>query len=215
MVSSMFLTVSRERRDHILVGAELDDLAELLQRDVLGFLHLLGAFVQRVLAFGGQQRRSLAGEARALGGKLQAGGQARDVAGRSDRPCARRDGRAPWPAPALMTRAMPAITAKAANRLPLTPHRGRKKPMSLPSLPIARSPRHVVPARTVPWDGSFGRQYRVTRLIKSGRFTGFAPISAVPKTQQKGRREAGLSEAAIRSTEISNVATTGPPQLKR
>ncbi len=43
------------------------------------------------------------------------------------------------PAPALMTMAMPAITAKAANRLPLTPHRGRSRPESLPSLVIATS----------------------------------------------------------------------------
>ena len=32
------------------------------------------------------------------------------------------------PAPALITIAMPAITAKAANRLPLTPHCGRNRP---------------------------------------------------------------------------------------
>src|ERR1700719_163862 len=32
------------------------------------------------------------------------------------------------PAPALMTMAMPAIAAKAANRLPLTPQRRREKP---------------------------------------------------------------------------------------
>jgi len=37
------------------------------------------------------------------------------------------------PAPALITIAMPAITAKAANRLPLTPHRGsRRGAMDLP-----------------------------------------------------------------------------------
>ena len=68
-----------ESGDHGLVGAELDDLAEFLDRDLLGFLYLLGAFVQRVLAFGGEQRRSLTGKARALGGKLQAGGKARDI----------------------------------------------------------------------------------------------------------------------------------------
>ena len=68
-----------EGRDHRLVGAELDDLAELVQRDRLGFLHLLGALVQHLLAARGQQRRSLAGKARALRGELQAGREAGDV----------------------------------------------------------------------------------------------------------------------------------------
>ncbi len=68
-----------ERSDHRLVGAEFDDLAELFERDLLGFLHLPGAFVQRLIAFGGEQRRSLAGKACALGGKLQAGREPRDV----------------------------------------------------------------------------------------------------------------------------------------
>ena len=68
-----------ERRDDVLVGAEFDDLAELLQRQRLGFLHLLGAFVQRLFAARGQQRRPLAGKARALRRKLQAGGEAGDV----------------------------------------------------------------------------------------------------------------------------------------
>ena len=79
MVSSMFLTVSLSAATTLLSAPSFDDFAELLQRDLLGFLHLLGAFVQHVLAFGGEQRRSLAGKARALGGKLQAGRQARDV----------------------------------------------------------------------------------------------------------------------------------------
>ena len=38
-----------------------------------------GAFVQRLLAFGGQQRRSLAGKACALGGELQAGREAWNI----------------------------------------------------------------------------------------------------------------------------------------
>ena len=97
------------------------------QRDRLGFLHLLGAFVQRLFAARGQQRRSLAGKARALRRELQAGGEARECPVRSDRPWRRRDARSTRPAPALMTIAMPAITAKAANRLPLTPNCGKLK----------------------------------------------------------------------------------------
>ena len=62
-----------QRRDHGLVGAELDDFAEFCQRALLGFRHLLGALVQRLVTFGGQKRRPLAGEGRALRGKLQAG----------------------------------------------------------------------------------------------------------------------------------------------
>ena len=62
------LHVLGERRDDRLVGTEFDDLAELLQRDRLGFLHFPGAIVQRLFAARGQQRRPLAGEARALCG---------------------------------------------------------------------------------------------------------------------------------------------------
>ena len=60
------LHVLGERRDDRLVGTEFDDLAELLQRDRLGFLHFFGSIVQRLFAARGQQRRPLAGEARAL-----------------------------------------------------------------------------------------------------------------------------------------------------
>ncbi len=42
--------------------------------------------------------------------------------------------RSTMPAPALMTTAMAAITANAANRLPLTPHLGRKLANILPML---------------------------------------------------------------------------------
>ena len=68
-----------ESGDDRLVGAEFNDLAELLKRDLLGFLHFLGAFVQHLLALGCQQRRSLTGKARALGGQLQAGRETRNV----------------------------------------------------------------------------------------------------------------------------------------
>src|SRR5258707_8391453 len=59
------------------------------------------------------------------------------------------------PAPALMTMAMPAITAKAAKRLPLTPHCGRRKPGSVSSPPDRKSTRL----------NSKSRQYLVCRLL--------------------------------------------------
>ncbi len=62
------LHVLGECRDDRLVGTEFDDLAELLQRDRLGFLHFPGAIVQRLFAARSQQRRPLAGEAGALRG---------------------------------------------------------------------------------------------------------------------------------------------------
>ena len=43
-----------ESGDHRLVGAEFDDLAELVEGDRIGFLHFFGAFVQRLLAARGQ-----------------------------------------------------------------------------------------------------------------------------------------------------------------
>jgi hypothetical protein len=43
-----------ESGDHRSVGAEFDHLAELLERDRLGFLDFFGAFVQRLLAARGQ-----------------------------------------------------------------------------------------------------------------------------------------------------------------
>ena len=79
MVSSMFFTVSLSAATTVLSAPSSMISPSLSSVTVLGFLHLLGAFVQRVLAFGGEQRRSLAGKARALGGKLQAGGKPRDV----------------------------------------------------------------------------------------------------------------------------------------
>jgi hypothetical protein len=59
-------------------------------------------------------------------------------------------------APALMTMAMAAITAKAANRLPLTPHRGRKNLEGQPSLPIVKRTAMLPPPRPNPWDQSSG-----------------------------------------------------------
>ena len=59
-MSSIFFTVSVSADDDRLVGAELDDLAELGQRSHLRLVHLLGALVQRFFAARGQHRRSLA-----------------------------------------------------------------------------------------------------------------------------------------------------------
>ncbi len=64
---------------HSLVGAERGDLAELGHRTRLGFLHLAGALFQRLFVLRGQQRRSLAGKAGALGGELQAGREAGNI----------------------------------------------------------------------------------------------------------------------------------------
>ena len=80
MVSSMFLTVSVERRRPPSLSAPSSMISpSFSSATCLGFLHRLGAFLQHLLAARGQQRRSLAGKARALGGKLQAGGQPRNV----------------------------------------------------------------------------------------------------------------------------------------
>ena len=68
-----------EGGDDRLVGAKLDDLAQLLQRNLLGFLHLPGAFGQRLFGPGSQQPRSLAGQTGALGRQLQAGREAGNV----------------------------------------------------------------------------------------------------------------------------------------
>ena len=68
-----------KRADDRLVGAEFGDLAKLGERDLLGFLHFLGALVQRLRVAGCQQRRPLTGKACALRGKLQAGGQSGNV----------------------------------------------------------------------------------------------------------------------------------------
>ena len=57
------------------------------------------------------------------------------------------------PAPAEITIAMAAITAKAANRLPLTPQRGRKKPKTLPRP-------NAMPAPAIPRENS-GRSIAV------------------------------------------------------
>jgi hypothetical protein len=75
----MFFMVSVRAATTVLVGAELDDLAERVRRDRLRFPHLFGALVERVLAFGREQRRSLTGKACALRRQLQAGCEARDV----------------------------------------------------------------------------------------------------------------------------------------
>jgi hypothetical protein len=91
---------------------------------------------------------------------------------------------------------MPAITAKAAKRLPLTPHRGRNNLVVQPDLPIVN--RAVISPATF-WL-TRERQYRVTRLTKSGKFEGFAGFLRLPK--QKGRREAGLFRILIEAISI-------------
>ena len=136
VASSMFLAVSRSAVDDLLVGAELDDLAELGHGELLDLLHLLGAFVQRLVGRRRQQARPLRRERRALRCELKAGGRR----GMS-RPLRSIMVLPRWlktkPAPAANREAMPAITAKAVNRLPRTPHlgilkRGRRRPSKRP-----------------------------------------------------------------------------------
>ena len=79
MLSSMFLTVSLSAAMTALSAPSSMISPSFSDRDLLGFLHFLGALVQRLLAPRRQQVRPLTGEARALGGKLQAGGEARNV----------------------------------------------------------------------------------------------------------------------------------------
>ena len=113
------------------------------------------------------------------------------------------------PAPALMTIAMPAMTAKAANRLPLTPHFGRPKPPSL-NLPMLN--RNAIACPALNPKVKVRRQYRDTRLTKSGKPDRVARFLCSKK--QKGRRYAGLSvHSQLRVDQY--FATTGPPKLKR
>ena len=79
MLSSMFLTVSLSAATTSLSAPSSMISPSFSSAICLGFLHFLGAFVQRLLAARGQQRRSLTGKARALGGELQAGGEPRNV----------------------------------------------------------------------------------------------------------------------------------------
>jgi hypothetical protein len=80
--------------------------------------------------------------------------------------------------------AMPAMTAKAANRLPRTPHRGRKKPNTLP-----RPKRTVITRpRRYRWK-KYGRQYRGSQLIKLGKRPLFAQQKK-PTTKKAGDKPA-------------------------
>src|ERR1700730_15807204 len=92
------------------------------------------------------------------------------------------------PAPALITMAMPAITAKAANRLPLTPHFGRRKPRPR-NLPIVDRNAILSASRSLHLLDEFERQYRVTRLIKSGTFVRSAQILRI-ENKKAGARPA-------------------------
>src|SRR2546421_9099463 len=87
-------------------------------------------------------------------------------------------------APALMRMAIPAITANAANRLPLTPHRGRRKLKNLIFSRIAMPP---PPPKA---SGKHWQQYRGTRLTKSRSFRSFGEFDGFPN--RSGRCEAGL-----------------------
>src|SRR5260370_29630466 len=92
------------------------------------------------------------------------------------------------PAPVLITMAMPAITAKAANRLPLTPHFGRQKPRPR-NLPIVDRNAMLSASRSLHPEDEFERQYRVTRLTKSATFAGSEQILRI-ESKKAGARPA-------------------------
>src|SRR6266436_1516788 len=98
------------------------------------------------------------------------------------------------PAPALMTMAMPAITAKAAKRLPLTPHCGRRKP-GPGNLPTVIGNAMLSASRSRSSPGRSRRQYRVTRLTKSGTFAANAQNLRIGR--KKGRHKAGLFRESV------------------
>jgi hypothetical protein len=64
-----------QRRDHILVGPELDDLTELSDHDFLRISHFFGTLLQSLDATGRQKRRSLTCKVRAFARELKACGQ--------------------------------------------------------------------------------------------------------------------------------------------
>jgi hypothetical protein len=100
-----------------------------------------------------------------------------------------------------------AITAKAANRLILTPHRSRKKP-KIPPRPNRNAMRLSPPPLQ-----DMRRQYRDTRLTKSADLWRSAAFFDPKK--QKGRHFAGLSMEVVPAKADQYRETTGPLQLKR
>src|SRR3954447_11746201 len=102
-------------------------------------------------------------------------------------------------APTLMRMAIPAITANAANRLPLTPHRGRRKLTN----PLFN--RTAMPPAPQKASGKHSQQYRGTRLTKSRSFRSFGEFDAFPN--RRGRCEAGLCWIFLQTEAVpSNAA---------
>ena len=95
------------------------------------------------------------------------------------------------PAPAEMMIAIAAITAKAANRLPLTPKRGRKNPKSLP-IPN----RNAMPNAPSRYQKTKAVQYRVTRL-RSWEFSCVLPKPWATNAKEAGDGPASLSNALM------------------
>ena len=199
-----------QRRHHVLVGAEFDDLAEFFERDLLGRFHRLGAFLQRFLAARGQQRRPLAGKGRALGCELQARGQPRNV------PSAQVDHH-------LAELAQHHAGADADdNRHSRDARKGGKQaaPDAPSQPPQAQSPefaryrwqRHEVPA---PVNLEVNRvavsRYLVNKIGKMPRILLISP----PPDKKAGARPAFPYFEDAGSAEDQYLATTGPPQLKR
>jgi hypothetical protein len=76
----------------------------------------------------------------------------------------------------LIAMAMPAMTVKAANRLPRTPHLGRTIPNTLPKLnlfAISGFPRYA------PLGADAFRQYRARRLTNTGNYSDAAEFSCI------------------------------------
>ena len=199
MLSSMFLTVSLSAATTVLSAPSSMISPSFSSRDLLGFLHFLGALVQRLLAPRSQQVRSLTGEARALGGKLQAGGKPGNV------PAAEIDH-----GPAEMPEHQAGAGAdddrhagdhgeggkQAASDAPMETQKA-KDAGSVPGFPVNGSCRHApCPALLCIPGSAVGRQYRVTRLIKSGalqRFTQF--WAAKTKGSAQGRPFRSLDQS--------------------
>ena len=200
VASLMFLMVSPSARHDRLVGAELDDLAELLLRGLLDLLHLLGALVQRVLALRGQQRRSLAARLALCADNCRLAAR-RGMSRRSDRPWSRRDAAAPCRRRPLISDGHAGDHGEGGEQAaPDAPSR-TQNPRTEPSLPHAD--RHAIACPCATLRMNMRSQYRVTRLTKSGIFGGLAQFCAI-KTK-KGRHDAGPSKA-LRSIVSRSVA---------
>ena len=115
------------------------------------------------------------------------------------------------PAPALMTMAIPAIPAKAANRLPRIPHR-RCRSLNRPNLPdvaghAMRSPR---PSHSKVESRAAVSRYLVNKI---GKMPWILLIS--PRPNKRPAQGRPFLFRKLRSDQDQYLATTGPPRLPR